>query len=137
MKKQSFSNGGMLKTILLYGCCAALVSAVLAMIFAYLIMQQFLNQEISQYLAPIISVISVLICSLLAAKKTVEKKLLVGLGTGAIYFVISLLGKMAFFPGECVNVWRNGLLCLSASLVAVVLTCIPKKKRRFSGIHRR
>lgn len=137
MKKHNVSDEGLLKISIISGCGAAIISALLAMLCAYFVVEQIVVQEMITWLTPLITVISALSCSLFAAKKVKVKKILAALGTVAVYFAITLIGKMAFFPGKSIYLFRNGILCIIAGLIAAAIVCLPRKKRSMKNLRRR
>lgn len=137
MKRQNVSDKGQFRIALYFGCITALISAILAMLGAYMIMEQIMPQNADAYLTPAIIVLSVLLCSYIAAKKAKEKKLLAALGSAAVYFSIALIAKMAFFPGETIYMLRNSLITLATALGAGIFACAPKGRGHYQAAKRR
>ena len=137
MKKQNSAGGSFIKTILFWGAVAAIIAVVLSMLFGLLIVKDIIPQTMAEYITPAITVISVFFAGLFAAKSSREKRLLSALGTAAVYFVLCLLSKLAFFPGSTVFMLQNVITIFISAFVAALVGGTEKKKKQYSSLKRR
>ena len=137
MKNQNNAGGSLIKTILFWGVVAAVIAVVFSVLFGLLIVKEIIPQSIAEYITPAIAVISVFFAGLFAAKSSSEKRLLCALGTAAVYFVLCLLSKLAFFPGSTVFMLRNAIAVVVSALAAALVSGAEKKRKRYSVPKRR
>lgn len=130
MKKQGKQGDLLVKRILICGLAGIAASLILSMTAALLVLHQILPQSAMEILPPVISAAAVFICALFGCRGAGSDRFLIGLGAGAVFFALSLAGKVVFFPGQAAGIWRNVLISLAAGLAASLLAAGKRKPRR-------
>lgn len=137
MKNQSSAGSSSAKTILFWGAVAAVIAVVFSVLLGLLIVKEIIPQKTAEYITPVIAMISVFIAGLCAAKSSSGKRMLYALGTAAVYFILCLLCKLAFFPGSTVFMLRNAIAILISALAAALISGMEKKRKRYTVPKRR
>lgn len=118
--------------ILMGGVLALLVCLAILLICSFGISGGWLSdRHMTQYTFAG-CVLGSLIGGLFAVLRCQAKTLLVGLGTGCVFFLLLLTISLLFYPGMSVEERGLGLLCacLFGGALAGLLGGKPKKKRR-------
>lgn len=125
-QSQTFS----VKNILTAGGFVCASALLLSMIIALLIVEEILPMQYAGITVPIITAISVFGTLAIYLKRVGEKKVLFALAAASIYFIIILLVKLFFIPGQVHNMLLIALIVFPASLLSAFVTSPKNKNKR-------
>lgn len=125
-------NGKVLwKQSLIFGGVSFLIACLLSGAAAFLVVREIAGQDLIEILSPAISALSVFLGCFFAAKRTKSKNLLMALSAAVIYLVITILAKLAFFPGAATLLPRNCFICFASAFLGFLTTKVQKKRTRY------
>ena len=129
MERKTY-DAGVWKSMIICGFAAVVLAALLSGIVSVFVIKETLGQGSIGVISPVISALAVFVGSLVAAKGNNDNALVTSVGTCIIYVLITILMKLAFFPGTANLMLRNILVCVGASFLAVAVS--KRKKKRTS-----
>ncbi len=112
----------------------AIIVIVLVLLTSVLIQNEYIGNEASTYLGPMIQFIGVFLGALVAGKYTIQNKELTCIITGAVFLVLQLCAAMLFFDGiksgALFGVVSVALAVLSAALVYIRTKSRGRNRRK-------
>lgn len=118
--------------IVFVGSLIALVLSILLLLLMALgVLGGMISEDGAYSAVPVICGIAALAASLFAVKKSGTKALLTGLSTGALFFVLLLLGRIIGWREATGNVLTSFIACGAGGALAGLWGARSKKKRKF------
>lgn len=127
MLKKQGRTSGMPAGIIAGLIIALLITMLLAGVTAILIAGEKIGEDKALYGSAASLLLGAALGGFCAARVIGEKKMIVSLIHGAVYYVIMLCVTAVFFEGRYENIWITGLLILGASISVGLLGKQSKK----------
>ena len=131
MKMKASKQDAVWKELLIGGGSAVLIAVALSMLCALLIVSEVLPPSLVPYLALGIAAVAVFIAASAMIARSQSNKMLIGIGTAAIFFAMNLVCKLLWFPNQMQNLWQSALVCLAAAVLSMVTASAGKRKHAY------